>query len=648
VNGSQALDPWQSGVTAVSNAERVRLLFALSRSTMVANLAVAMLVAVWLWDVVAHTSMVGWLAAMGVNLIASIALYRRYQTRPAKPLDASRWERFLAIKAVYGGFVWGSLVWLLLPNGGEFQWLVVILGLCMVSLGVAAVYSPSRLVYYGFMAPVALMAAPSLLGSVPFDGFAAAGWGVLIYLATLVSVHDLLYRNLCATFQRRFESEALAMEQNVIFDSAAEAIGLFRPNYLAKCNRQWGELFGYSMEEATGQPSWAIFPSYDYWREFANNCLPTILQGKAYSAVVQLRRANDELFWAEIRGMAVNPANLELGTVWMGTDISQRLRTESELRASELRFRDLVSLSTDWYWEQDREFRYARISGVALERIGINTAWLLGKARWEIKGIVGVSTEQWQAHRKMLNAHLPFRDFIYEVQMSNKERRWFSISGNPAYGENGDFAGYHGVGTDITERVRAAEQFRHLAHHDTLTGLPNRRLLTDRLEKALALARRSGNHVAMMLLDLDDFKIINDSAGHSAGDAVLITIANRLREIIRESDTVSRLGGDEFVLLLTEMTHINDAVRVAEKIVAAVLEPVEAGGRQYVLGVSIGIAVFPDHAANVEGLMQLADIAMYEAKRNGGSRYRFAEASPATITYVSPPPQPTTRPDGNA
>ncbi len=646
--GSQVLDPWQSGVTAASNAERVRLLYALSRSTMMANLAVAALVAVWLWDGVARTTMVSWLVAMAVNLIVSVVLYRRYQTRPAKPQDALRWERFLAIKAVYGGFVWGSLVWLLLPNGGEYQWMIVILGLCMVSLGVAGVYSPSRQVYYGFMAPVALMSAPSLLGGAPFAGLAAAGWGVLIYLATLVSVHDLLYRNLCATFQRRFESEALAMEQNVIFDSAAEAIGLFRPNYLAKCNRQWSALFGYSMEEATGQPSWAIFASYDYWREFANNCLPTILQGKAYSAVVQLRRANGELFWAEISGMAVNPSNLELGTVWMGTDISQRLRTEAELRASELRFRDLVSLSTDWYWEQDRDFRYERISGVALERIGINTSWLLGKARWEIKGIVGVSSEQWQAHRKMLNAHLPFRDFIYEAIIPNKERRWFSLSGNPAYGENGDFAGYHGVGTDITERVRAAEQFRHLAHHDTLTGLPNRRLLTDRLEKALALTRRSGNHVAIMLLDLDDFKVINDLAGHSAGDAVLVTIANRLREITRESDTVSRLGGDEFVLLLTEMTQISDAVGVAEKIIAAIHEPVEAGGRQCVLGVSIGIAVFPDHAANAEGLMQLADIAMYAAKRNGGSGYRFADNSPATITFVSPQTRATTHPDGTA
>lgn len=259
----------------------------------------------------------------------------------------------------------------------------------------------------------------------------------------------------------------------------------------------------------------------------------------------------------------------------------------------------------------------------------------MGKSRWEIPGIEGVTPEQWRAHRKTLEAHLPFRDFVYRANLSGGDKRWFSISGNPAYDENGDFAGYHGVGTDITERIVAAEQFRHLAHHDTLTGLPNRRLLTDRLEQALALAKRSGHHVGLMLLDLDDFKIINDSLGHSAGDMVLCAIAQRLRGTVREADTVARLGGDEFVILLPEMAQIGDATRVAEKVIEAVRKPVEVGDRQYLLGVSIGIAVFPDNAANAEGLLQQADIAMYEAKRVGGSGFRFASAPNARETNGS-------------
>jgi diguanylate cyclase (GGDEF)-like protein/PAS domain S-box-containing protein len=257
---------------------------------------------------------------------------------------------------------------------------------------------------------------------------------------------------------------------------------------------------------------------------------------------------------------------------------------------------------------------------------------VLGLRRWEIPFVRGVSEAQWQAHRETLASHVPFRDFVYQIVRPDGELRWFSVSGNPAYDGQGDFAGYHGVGTDITERVTAAEQYRHLAHHDVLTGLPNRRLLADRVEQSLALAKRSGHLVALLLLDLDDFKIINDTEGHSAGDAVLVVIAQRLRALVREIDTVARLGGDEFVILLQEMAHPQDATRVAEKAIEAVREPVEVGGRQYLLGVSAGIAHFPEHAANMEGLMQKADIAMYEAKQAGGSVFRFSGGSAPVVS----------------
>lgn len=624
----EGLDPWQSDVRIASSAERVRLLHAMSRIAAVASLAAAILLAVWLWPFARHDALLAWLFLMTAG--AGLMGWRHLRSRDARPpaAEPSRLERRFSVLAAFSGLGWGMAIWVLAPMPDELPLLFVILTLCTVCLGATGVLSPSRRAYYSFMASMLVPTAFFLLFSQP-GILSMAGWAMLIFIALLVSVHGLLNRNLETAITKRFESEALAMEQSVIFDSAAEAIGLIRPNYLAKCNWQWCALFGCTMEEAVGKPAWTWLPNYECWADFAEACLPTISQGKAYSAVVQLRRMSGELFWAEVSGMAIDPANLDLGVVWMGTDISQRLRTESELRASEQRFRDLVSLSTDWYWEQDEQFRFTRISGNVLERIGANTEASLGKARWETPDIRGVTPEQWRAHREILEAHLPFRDFVYEACMANGEKRWFSIGGNPAYDENGDFAGYHGVGTDITERVVAAEQLRHLAHHDTLTGLPNRRLLTDRLEQALALARRSGHHVGMMLLDLDDFKIINDSLGHSAGDKVLCTISQRLRGTVREADTVARLGGDEFVILLPEMAHIGDAKRVAEKVIEAVREPVEAGGHRYMLGASIGIAVFPDNAANAESLLQQADIAMYEAKRAGGSGFHFASVPAA-------------------
>ena len=628
------LENWRSGVDLASHAERVRLLFALSRTSLAASLAATLLLVAWMWPVAGRGTLLAWLTLMLANIGALAWMQWRYSRRRPRPEESLRWERRFALKTAFGGLVWGMALWLLTPPSGELSQLFFVLTLCAVALGATAVLSPSRLAYYAFMAPMMLPALSVLLLAQPAS-LAAAGWAVLIYLAALAGVHDVLHRSLAATIRGRYESEALAAEHRAILDSAAEAIGLVRPNYLAKCNRQWCALFGCGPDEALGRPAWTWWPSYEDWRRFAQECMATISAGKAYTAVVQLRRMNGELFWAEISGMAVDPANLDLGVVWMGTDISGRRRTEAALRASEQRFRDLISLSSDWYWEIDADFRFTRISGTVADRFGYADNQVLGLRRWELPFVCGVGEAQWQAHRETLEAHLPFRDFTYQIVSAKGEKRWLSVSGKPAFDENGDFAGYHGVGTDITERVLAAEQFRHLAHHDTLTGLPNRRLLGDRTGQALARARRNGHRVCLLLLDLDDFKIINDTDGHSAGDAVLDAVAHRLRRIVREADTVARLGGDEFVILLQDIAHPEDARRVAEKAIDAIREPVAVGTRSYRLGVSVGIAHFPEHGSNLEGLMQKADIAMYRAKQAGGSACRFADGMTAQVAGQS-------------
>ena len=626
------LEHWQSGIGAACTAERVRLLFVLSRTSLFASLAAVALVTVWLWPVAARGTLLVWAVLMAGNAAALAWMQRRFRLQRPGIEAAARWERWFAVKTAIAGLLWGMVFWLLAPPSGGQQQIFLVLILSTVCLGASAVLCPSRLAYYAFMAPAVAPAAIVLLLGQSGD-IAAAGWAVLIYIAVLAGVHDALHRNLVSTLRGRFESEALAAEHKVIFDSAAEAIGLVRPNTIVKHNRQWSALFGCGPDAMVGKPAWATWPSYDDWRRFAQECMRPISEGQPYSAIVQQRRADGELFWAEISGMAIDPANLDLGVVWMGTDISERRRTEEALKASEQRFRDLLSLWTDWYWEIDSSFRFTRISGHAMDNSGYTDTQVLGLRRWELPFIRGVSEAQWQAHRETLRSHAPFRDFVYQIAKPDGELRWFSVSGNPAYDELGDFAGYHGVGTDITERVRAAEQFRHLAHHDVLTGLPNRRLLADRVDQSLALARRSGHLAALLLLDLDDFKIINDTDGHSAGDTVLVAIAQRLRGLVRAIDTVARLGGDEFVILLQEMAHPRDAIRVAEKVIEAVREPVEVGGRQYLLGVSVGIAHFPEHAANMEGLMQKADIAMYEAKQAGGSVFRFSGgAAPAAAS----------------
>jgi diguanylate cyclase (GGDEF)-like protein/PAS domain S-box-containing protein len=176
---------------------------------------------------------------------------------------------------------------------------------------------------------------------------------------------------------------------------------------------------------------------------------------------------------------------------------------------------------------------------------------------------------------------------------------------------------------DISARKEREQRIQHLADHDALTGLLNRRLLEDRLQQSLVLARRNDALVSVMLIDLDGFKAVNDQFGHLMGDYVLRTVAKRLRECVRESDTVARLGGDEFVVLLSGQRAPEDASLVAEKVLAALTDPVAAGGRRFEIGASIGISIYPRDGTTPEALIRHADAAMYRVKDAGRNRYQF-------------------------
>jgi diguanylate cyclase (GGDEF)-like protein len=174
--------------------------------------------------------------------------------------------------------------------------------------------------------------------------------------------------------------------------------------------------------------------------------------------------------------------------------------------------------------------------------------------------------------------------------------------------------------TEVAEH--AALQMSFKAERDFLTGLPNRALLADRLAQSITLAQRHGKRVALMYLDLDNFKDINDSLGHSVGDQLLQSAAKRLEGCIRHSDTVSRQGGDEFVVLLSEVAAVQDADLAAEKLVKAMAEPHLIGGHRLNVTLSIGISLYPDDGADAEAILTNADTAMYHAKRNGGNNYQ--------------------------
>lgn len=190
---------------------------------------------------------------------------------------------------------------------------------------------------------------------------------------------------------------------------------------------------------------------------------------------------------------------------------------------------------------------------------------------------------------------------------------------------------------EVFERLHAEQRVWHMAHHDPLTGLPNRALLLDRLQHALTQAARDKNRVAVMFLDLDKFKTINDTLGHEVGDELLKEVARRLRGVVRAADTVARLGGDEFVIVLESIADVDDAAGVAEKIIAAFCPPVKIGEHELRASTSIGIGLYPEDGDEAYAVMKSADAAMYQAKRGGRNQFHFfsAHLSPAAALQAA-------------
>jgi len=312
----------------------------------------------------------------------------------------------------------------------------------------------------------------------------------------------------------------------------------------------------------------------------------------------------------------------------VGGQLGQFLRgkqAEESLRESEARFRSLTQMSSDFFWETDPEHRVASVQHgpgyVPTE------PRVLGKARWEIAS-VSPDEAGWAAHRARMDQHLPFRDFEFGRPLPDGTR-YLAISGEPRFAADGRFLGYRGVGRDVTEVSIARERIATLAYSDPLTGLANRTSLGPSLEQAVQRSRRRGSKLAVLFIDLDGFKPINDLHGHHAGDALLVEVAERLRAHLRASDLVARLGGDEFLVVLEEVADLAPVETVAKKLLGEMHRPFALPAATAMCTASIGISVFPDDAADATALMKHADSAMYAAKQAGKDCLAFYTAAPA-------------------
>jgi len=299
--------------------------------------------------------------------------------------------------------------------------------------------------------------------------------------------------------------------------------------------------------------------------------------------------------------------------VWSFRDVTSRFTAEAALRESELRYRLL--------FEQNAAgVCVSELAGVILD-CNLTYAAMLGFQRAELIGRNAGELFVRAAERTELLSLLHDAQTLNSVEVELRTKDGQSIWALKNLTLVGDRV--HTTVVDISDRKRAEEQIEFHAYHDVLTNLPNRKLFTDRLTQSISRARRSGKSLAVMFVDLDHFKSINDTLGHEMGDELLLEMAGRLSANIREYDTVARLGGDEFTIILSELRQPEDAVNVAEKVRSAIEQPLSIAGTSIEVSASIGIALYPDDGADAESLLRNADSAMYRAKEAGRNTYQL-------------------------
>ncbi|PKO49372.1 MAG: diguanylate cyclase [Betaproteobacteria bacterium HGW-Betaproteobacteria-4] len=410
--------------------------------------------------------------------------------------------------------------------------------------------------------------------------------------------------------------------------SDASPLGIFVSDVRGECvytNEAYHAISGLSLEQTLGT-NWLMAIHPDDRQRVLLEWRAAALGDAIFKSEARFLRANGSIVWARLNAAAMLDGQHSRGHVQIVEDISERKAAEDALFEEKERAQVTLNSIGDAVLTTNLPGNVTYLNLVAEKMTGWSSENAIGRPLSEVFRIVDGTTR--------LEAPNP-------AQLAIRENRTVGLAANsillrrdgiespiedsaaPIHNRDGQVAGAVIVFHDVSESHAMALKMAHLAQHDFLTGLPNRMLLTERLSRAIGQARRHSKRVALMFIDLDYFKHINDSLGHAVGDLLLQTAAERLKLCIRDTDTVCRQGGDEFVILLTEVEHTQDAAPVAEKILATFAEPCLIGGHELHVTLSIGISIYPDDGLDADGVMKSADTAMYHAKANGRNNYQF-------------------------
>ncbi|OIP13481.1 MAG: hypothetical protein AUK53_06375 [Betaproteobacteria bacterium CG2_30_59_46] len=411
-----------------------------------------------------------------------------------------------------------------------------------------------------------------------------------------------------------------------VVEQSLAGIYIYQEGRLIYANPKLAEIFGYTCEELERIPPLDLVAPQD--RATVTENLRRRLDGEvediAYS--FQGRRKNGSVIEVSVHGRRTaimgKPA-----VIGMLLDVTEQHRAIAALSDSETMLREITTMMGEAVYALDRDGHVIFINPAAEQLLGWSEEELLGRHGHEAFHYKRPDGSPFPRQEcpvfKTIHSGHTYRS--EEDFMVRKDGSFLPVTivSTPLLREGeivGSVAAFH----DITERKQAMKRIQYLAHYDALTGLPNRRLLEDRFEQALVRAKRNHRSLAVMFLDLDHFKQVNDTLGHDQGDELLKAVAQRLTASVRQEDTVSRLGGDEFVVVLPEITGVGDAEIVAQKIVEVIRSPVKLERQELHITTSVGLAVYPQDGEDIVSLMKNADSAMYRAKESGRDRYCMA------------------------
>lgn len=432
-------------------------------------------------------------------------------------------------------------------------------------------------------------------------------------------------------------------DSEALFRAVSEAlpVGIFvadRHNVCVYTNAAYRGIVGLNFGDAQGS-DWldAVHPddrprAMAAWTKAAEGAAPDPLEAR-------LVLTEGRTLWARLHAAAMADAPGGGGRVLTVEDITAR-KAEEALFAEKERAQVTLNSIGDAVLTTDVDGNVTYLNLVAETMTGWARDEALGQPLAEVFHIVdGISRETARNPARLAMSEDRVVGLAAGCVLLRRDGVESSIedSAAPIHNREGRVTGAVIVFHDVSESRAMAARMEHLAHHDFLTGLPNRALLNERLSQAIGMARRRGKQVALLFLDLDYFKYINDSLGHAIGDLVLQVVAERLVACVRTTDTVCRRGGDEFVILLSEIERIEDAARVADKLLQVFSRPQCIGGHALHVTLSIGISVYPDDGDCAETVLRNADTAMYCAKARGRNNYQFFRAGMSTGAVRSLP-----------